>query len=553
MRGLISTIRGSMQRQIAGLLLVVLLAPWAAAISFFPQRASAQTPAGPDTAFCLSSLIQGKATGVSSIGLQAADVPAVDKYLHIASGGIQGATESATIHDCVIKPIIILIAKTLLAQLTRSIVNWINNGFQGNPAFVTDLQGFLTNVADQVIGEFIYGSELSFLCSPFQLQVRVALALNFQPYQNKARCTLSSVVGNVNSAFTNFAAGGWPAWFAMTTNPQNNPYGSYLMAQSELSVRIASAQYTNTKLLEFGRGFFSFKQCSSQSPITTYSDGTSGTGGTFTTYYPGQDPYKTDPKANCTIVTPGAAIQDQLSKVLGTDIDQLELANDINSIISALVGQLIKQGLLALGGVKGLSTQNGQFGGGTALDVYVANAQSAEISGRQSAGLSLVDVSIAKAQQYISVKQATLNQVLIADSDFGSLIDCYRNKIASSSLSSTDLATAQRSILAASTTQASLVTTKKVALSAQIAKTQGAINQAYQLESQIQNATSPDELDAASAQFTALTSSGALPSDADIATAQQEQSDMLAEINPLIQDALQRLDACYAFPQQQTI
>ena len=70
-----------------------------------------------------------------------------------------------------------LAAKVFLRAMVRSIIQWINSGFQGAPAFVTDLRGFLVDVADEIAGEFIYQSDaLRFLCSPFQLDVRIALA-----------------------------------------------------------------------------------------------------------------------------------------------------------------------------------------------------------------------------------------------------------------------------------------------------------------------------------------------------------------------------------------
>jgi hypothetical protein len=34
------------------------------------------------------------------------------------------------------------VAKLVVREMTTSIVNWINSGFKGNPAFVTDLGGF---------------------------------------------------------------------------------------------------------------------------------------------------------------------------------------------------------------------------------------------------------------------------------------------------------------------------------------------------------------------------------------------------------------------------
>src|SRR3989344_1544613 len=108
--------------------------------------------------------------------------------------------------EFVLDPIAWFVAKVLIKHMTRSIVNWINTGFDGNPAFVTDLGGFLTDVADQEIGNFIYGSGLSALCDPFELQIRLSLALKYSPVTEKIACRLSDVVNNIDN-FLSGAAG----------------------------------------------------------------------------------------------------------------------------------------------------------------------------------------------------------------------------------------------------------------------------------------------------------------------------------------------------------
>jgi len=542
-----------LRENLALILIISFLAPWASLISFYPQIAAAQGVVGQaagsiggTSATCLAPYLREVLRGSAIAATDAATKVGVTNFqLQTAAGGTAGGAETLSMKECVIKPIIILIAKTLLAQLTRSIVNWINTGFKGNPAFVTDFRKFLLDVGDQVIGEFIYGSDLSFLCSPFQLQVRIALALNYQGFDNRARCTLSSVIGNVNNAYTNFSSGGWPGWFSVTTNPQNNPYGAYMMAQSELSIRIANAQYTNTKLLDFGKGFFSFQKCA-DGPTSSVNTGSGSAPATNFSY--SYTPINVSPSANCQIVTPGAVIEDQLEEVLGSEIRQLELANDINSIIAALVGQLIKQGLTALGGISGLSQPSPQFGGGTALDTLVINATDAQIRGRQDAGITLTNNAIQKAQRYLDVKQGTLNRVLDAESELKNLQACYQYKIDNSQIFGEDRNEADRRILQASTTIVAQVNPRKAPLSAQMLSTQNAIDQAYLLQNKIAAATTQEELDAASTEYSALIESGALPSDTDIVIATQEQRDITAQMDLVIQDTRLKLDACAAFP-----
>ncbi len=95
-----------------------------------------------------------------------------------------------------------VIGKVALQQITISVVNWINSGFNGQPSFVTNYQQFFTNVADLSAGQFIQGSGLAFLCSPFQAQIKIAIA---QSYANKGAqsCSLTGIIKNV----TNFMNG----------------------------------------------------------------------------------------------------------------------------------------------------------------------------------------------------------------------------------------------------------------------------------------------------------------------------------------------------------
>ena len=147
-------------------------------------------------------------------------------------------------------------AKALVQEMVQSIVAWINSGFQGNPSFITDPAGFLKNTADQTIGEFIFNDpSLNFLCSPFQIKVKLALGLEYRPFYKKINCTLSGVLSNIKNSFDSFANGnfidngGWDTWFNLSTNPQNTPQGSYLMAKEQLGIKIQGNKIKKNKLL----------------------------------------------------------------------------------------------------------------------------------------------------------------------------------------------------------------------------------------------------------------------------------------------------------------
>ena len=236
--------------------------------------------------------------------------------------------------------ILITIAKKTISRIVDSTVTWINSGFDGNPAYVTDPGQYFTDVADGVAGEFIKGSELGFLCSPFQANIKVSLLKQYSPEQ-PFQCTLDQVVGNIENFYDDFSQGGWDAWFSMTQDSSNNPYGAYLQAKIELDSRITDALHIKQDQLNWGRGLLSYEKCEGITIPANNSDSGKEECLDYTTAKP----------IKKKIVTPGATIENQLSNVLGTGIRQLELADEFDEIVGALIGQLLDKTVFSKDGL----------------------------------------------------------------------------------------------------------------------------------------------------------------------------------------------------------
>lgn len=243
----------------------------------------------------------------------------------------------------------------ILRQITSSIVQWINTGFQGSPAFVTDLEGFLIDTADQVAGRFIQRSELfGFICDPFELDVRIALELQYQAtIEDEVQCTFTESIGNIQN-FVNgtFAEGGWVGWFELTQRPQNTPVGSAIVLSLERDAQIRTAQKNAEKELDWGNGTFPKKVCEFVEGEIT-EDGA------------------------CKVTMPGAYIQEQLNSALSLGTDELVVADEINEILGALFAQLAQQAIAGANGLLGLASQgisdaiNGSGGNQSYLDAMV--------------------------------------------------------------------------------------------------------------------------------------------------------------------------------------
>jgi len=231
----------------------------------------------------------------------------------------------------------IIAAKQIIEQVVDSTISWINSGFEGNPAYVTNPGRYFGDIADGIAGGFIEGSDLAFLCSPFQAQIKLSLARVYtQPRQ--FQCTLTDVVENIEDFYGDFSKGGWDAWFSMTQNSTNNPYGAYLEAKLELDSRIANALNIKDKQLQWDSGFLAYSECLEENP------------GPF---HPAHDEGKAEGEClqRGETKTPGKVIESQLENVLGTGLKQLELADEFDELVGELVSQLLQQ---AVFGVKGL-------------------------------------------------------------------------------------------------------------------------------------------------------------------------------------------------------
>lgn len=224
------------------------------------------------------------------------------------------------------------VANLLITTITNDIVGWIDSGFQGSPGFVRDPGNFFLDMADAVAGDFIDGSELGFLCDPFELDIRLALNYRYtSSFEERISCRLTDVIQNIEN-FSKFAGnistgdspdfyeGGWSGWISLN---RQNQYTSYLDANAELGVRIRGRQNIELLKLDWGNGFLSYQE-------------------------PCQDPPGASPE-ECVvpgqIKTPGQVISTGISDIVGSDLSDLQLADGFDRIINALLNQLINKAL----------------------------------------------------------------------------------------------------------------------------------------------------------------------------------------------------------------
>ncbi len=283
------------------------------------------------------------------------------------------------------------IAKAIISSLIGSLIRWINSGFKGSPAFIQDIKRFLIDAADKAAGEFIrsLGGVGSFICSPFKLDIQIALSIKYQQARENDdpnECRLSDIVNNIEDFYNDtFSESSLEDFITITSSPeQYTPYGQILAAEATMRVRLANAKGQVLTEGNWGGGFLSGKICRA-------IEGSSG------------------PKESCSISKPGQVIAGSLNKALGAGQDQLVAADEINELVAALIGQLANQAIIGAAGLLGLTPGTGftspGFDGGSFIEAAVRQSNNLAASST-AAGISISSDTLSAAK---SVQEDTVS------------------------------------------------------------------------------------------------------------------------------------------------
>jgi hypothetical protein len=323
--------------------------------------------------------ILSSVTNLFNLGVSVGGVPTADQYQRIKNN-IDNAKFTAD-------NVFFTIINQVIAQMTRSTVAWINNGFQGKPSFITDPASFFRNVGDQVAGAYITNLGLSgVLCSPFRPKILLSLTQYAQQGTPTYSCTLSAVVKNFNGFLTNFNNGGWAAWVSLSRQ-ENNPYAQIVAQTNALDQQKAAAQNLRLQEAQWGRGFISTRN-------------------------------PNDPNQ---IVTPGSVIESQLNDALDASARRIQVASSFNQVVSALFNLLATKVISGPGGLLGANqstpTQPSAFD-------QAAQAQlQSQIDARNSI-LAQTNQNLALEQQYKAYKDTTITMLVATRNSLVDLVGC---------------------------------------------------------------------------------------------------------------------------------
>lgn len=443
----------------------------------------AQATAGPVTEVG-PNLIKSTISAAANVGTK------VSTHLTAGSTAISAGKDTRDIlEDYVLKPLALALGRAAIKSITTSTVNWINGGFQGSPAFATDLKKNLRQVADGVAQNFLTElSNSSSIHSPFidSLVTNIGTAYYLYSSRDALAAQLKDTLSESSrdaAAFRagDFQQGGWNAYWSTYMNPANNPFGAQMIASQALAERITTTINQRTQELAWGSGFMSWRGDCLDKPNTSAHTGNVGTGATSgsaqgsvgsqgtgsvgsTNSAGGLSAAERAALAPSTpsshslsdaegclereIVTPGSYILNKANVSTDSPLRQLELAQSIDAIVGALAQQLISQ---ALGGANGLRGASKPSQGGGAAPVTATNSttQSAIIETQEGLAISMQS-SISQVSAWKSDSQTIVNAALSAKSV------CTNNPQTLNETVEPALATAQAAIVKANSLLATL-------------------------------------------------------------------------------------------------
>lgn len=301
--------------------------------------------------------------------------------------------------EWIINPLVDAAAAALVWQMFDSINSWIKNGFDGNPLFVTDWEGFLRKAGNEAFGIYVdtlISKGAPDVCSPFRTDVILGLVSVSRP---QPRCTLDAFVANVNELYNRFETYGWTGYIGITTaNVSNNAFGSFLLQMDQVQRAIVEKTTGLQLEAQASGGFLSWKKCTKEVEDTN----------NVLSVDADENPIygkKCAPGALRT-VTPGIYVKDKLSIPDEYTATRLAVAKGIDGLISALAQQLIQMGLQALkpdglAGSRNLSAPSYTPSFGDPRDPLSPQ--------RQRINDTLNQNVVARENRFISTKQQSIN------------------------------------------------------------------------------------------------------------------------------------------------
>ncbi|MBP9668785.1 MAG: hypothetical protein KBE09_00660 [Candidatus Pacebacteria bacterium] len=319
-------------------------------------------------------------------GMQVGTLTAIGGvYVPVNDAAVTQNTGYLVYKECVLDGVTKRMGEAASASIVSSVLRWQNTARGGNPQFVTNQDAERLQVADKARAEYLKKYNLQNLCTPFQATVRKNAAVAYMKTTRDPNsvysCTLSTAdTGKIQNFLAgNFSAGGFAMFMETALNPQNQLYFAYEMYEETSRLAEQRALGNLTEELDWGRGNLSVKR-EVRTPTGTGED-----------------------RITQEIITPGYLIAELVTQAAGSGFRQLETANEIDQIVSALFSGITNQILTNAGGLQGISAS--QLGAAPYLDRLTAESNAGVRNAASGAGLAVLSSSLAVEEAFNKTKK----------------------------------------------------------------------------------------------------------------------------------------------------
>ena len=272
-------------------------------------------------------------------------------YVPVSDLAVTRNTGYLVYKECVLDALSAKMKEAATAKIAQDTLKLINEGDNGNPLFVDNLDKYRAKIANQVVTEYLKDYNTGSICEPFREEVRTTvvkayLAESSGKYESFSCSFKTDEDKGHQEAFLSADRSkgtNWQTWWSFSQNPSNSPRFAYAHAKQELDARIAQVQTDEITKLNWGNGVLS-REIEVLVPQEAGAD-----------------------KIEKKIVTPGILIAGAMLQAAGSGFEQLKAAESMDQIIDAgyasLSAQIISNPSGLVGITKPQTSSSGQTGG----------------------------------------------------------------------------------------------------------------------------------------------------------------------------------------------
>lgn len=342
----------------------------------------------------------GAGVGAAAVPVNTVSINAEVRRVDRQTKATQDATETSAQKDCLGDVILRRLANALLSMTTRGIIDFANNGFNGEGAIIQNLTVFAKTVTDALIQDFVQNATAG-LCSTNRGQTQVLLLQQYQyeeSYSQRSQCTDEEV-----ESIDRY--GDDVRFYENIFDYKNTGLGAYMVGQSEAREQRGSAAFSSLVTYLAGDGLRPNVRC---------EDGSQAVAGV---YCPGG-------LSRGAVVLTGDQAGHVIKKAITTPIDQILNADEIGELVDAFAAGLTQFIFQGIDGLAGASQREGSRG--SYLDQVVGEASYAAVESSHEGVSSDIAATAETESEYLATLHAAEARVNQIRAGYQSVIACYQ-------------------------------------------------------------------------------------------------------------------------------